>query len=144
MNFTRERLRKLRRLAPGEILCLGQAWLLFWAIDLALRTMPFRSLLTCIHRIPASLLRLPLNTEAAAPRLAWLVERAAGLSPVNGTCLRQALVLLCLLRRRGQSGLVQIGVARVSGALHAHAWIEQDGQVLLGYAGDNQYTPLFP
>ena len=50
---------------------------------------------------------------------------AARLAP-GDTCLSQALVLWCVLRRRGLDGSLRIGVRKNAESLAAHAWIEYD------------------
>ncbi len=52
------------------------------------------------------------------------------------SCLTQALVLQCLLLRRGDDSLqLQIGVTEDEGQeLQAHVWGEDDGRVLIGGA----------
>jgi len=143
LNSKMERLRKLRRLTWAEALCLGQAWGLLWSLEIALLVIPFQSVLNFLRRVPSSAIRWPLSAEADAPRLAWLVERAALAGPARGPCLRQTLVLLYMLRRRGQEGHVRIGVAREHGFFTAHAWLDQNGRVLLGQAGFENYTLLY-
>lgn len=138
-----ERLRKLLRLTWAETLCLGQAWGLLWTLEIALLVIPFQSVLNFLRQVPSSAIRLPLSAETDAPRLAWLIERAALAGPVGGPCLRQTLVLLYMLRRRGQEGQVRIGVAREQGCFKAHAWLDQNGRVLLGQAGFERYTLLY-
>lgn len=138
-----ERLRKLRRLTWAETFCLGQAWGLLWTLDIALLVIPFQSVLNFLRQVPSSTIRLPLGTGTDAPRLAWLIERAAIAGPTDGPCLRQTLVLLYMLRRRGQEGQVRIGVAREQGRFKAHAWLDQNGRVLLGEAVFEQYALLY-
>lgn len=68
--------------------------------------------------------------EARRVRAAVRVYRAW---PTGRVCLRRALVLGRLLRRRAP--VLRIGVARPPGEdLHAHAWAEVDGAPLLGDA----------
>lgn len=63
--------------------------------------------------------------------VAWAVERAA--MAVGGTCLTKAFVGEWLLRRRGQSVEMRVGVAKdASGGLDAHAWLEVEGQTIIG------------
>jgi hypothetical protein len=49
------------------------------------------------------------------------------------TCLTQALATKTLLRKYGQKSLLKIGVAKnESERFEAHAWIEIDGQIIIG------------
>lgn len=49
------------------------------------------------------------------------------------TCLTQAMTARTLLGLRGQSSELKIGVTKnATGKLEAHAWIEVDGQIVIG------------
>jgi hypothetical protein len=51
------------------------------------------------------------------------IARAARHLPFRGTCLQQAFAALLMLRRRGLSATVQLGLAKDGhGVLKAHAW----------------------
>jgi len=134
------RLAKLAQLSAAERQLLARAWFLFLVADAGLLFLPFAALLKLGQRVP---LRPP---PAACPlsaiaRVAWLVEVAGRYAPGRATCLKQALVLSWLLRRRGVSTTLQIGVARRGGALAAHAWLERDGEVVFGHGGSD-FAPL--
>jgi hypothetical protein len=62
------------------------------------------------------------------------------------TCLSQALATHILLVRSGYPAQVRIGVAKTDrGRLEAHAWVEGDGQILVGdVAGLSRYVRLPP
>ena len=143
MRCAVEGIRKFFDLPPKERRILAQAWVLFLLAELALRTIPFKHLLTlgqknCVkgHDQP------PFQPTPSAHRLAWLVDVAGRYSLVNPTCLKQALILSWLLRRQGLASTLRIGVARHQETLMAHAWLEQNGQVIIGRAGREQYQPL--
>jgi hypothetical protein len=56
--------------------------------------------------------------------------------------LRESLVLLALLRRRGQPARLQIGVNKSGNTLLAHAWVDRDAG---GRAVDaSGFLPLTP
>jgi len=57
----------------------------------------------------------PLDRFAAA---------AYRLLPIDSTCLRESLVLYALLRRRGATPRLCVGVKKNGKGLAAHAWIE--------------------
>jgi len=65
-----------------------------------------------------------------AQRLAELANIAGRHGPITATCLRQALLLYWLLRRRGLAPELKIGVRRQGDLLDAHAWVELDGHAL--------------
>ncbi len=65
--------------------------------------------------------------------------------PFGTTCLVDALAADAMLRRRGIDCTVRFGVRapRGSGRLEAHAWLEHDGEAVLGRLEDRAgYAPL--
>jgi hypothetical protein len=75
-------------------------------------------------------------------KLVWAVEVANQYVP-RGTCLTRALVMEHLLQRNGMSYRFCIGVKEESGGVVAHAWIECDGEVVIGGPSVSPYTPIF-
>jgi hypothetical protein len=65
-------------------------------------------------------------------RIAWAVSLAGRYVP-RATCLTQALAMQILLKREGIAVQLHLGVAKdEQGRVTAHAWLEQDGRVLIG------------
>ena len=61
----------------------------------------------------------------------------------GATCLVRALAAETLLRRYGHHACLRIGVSKGSSqALLAHAWVESDGQVVIGGEEAGGLTPL--
>jgi hypothetical protein len=58
------------------------------------------------------------------------IRLASRYAPWNPTCLRQALALQRMLRRRQLAGRIQIGFPDPKNKTHAHAWV-LSGQVQL-------------
>lgn len=102
------------------------------AISLSLRWMGYkrtRRLLAATSR------REPRNAAPAdmerAERLALLANIAGRRGPVRTTCLRQALAVHWMLRRRGLQPQLLLGVGRLEGAApDMHAWVELQGTPL--------------
>ena len=69
----------------------------------------------------------------AAQRLAQLASIAGRRGVIAVTCLPQALLVEWILRRRGLSPELRVGVRKQADALDAHAWVELHG-VALGQA----------
>jgi len=66
------------------------------------------------------------------PRLAWAVRRVAHIVPM-ATCLTRALALQIILARKGVPAELVLGVGRsASDEFLAHAWLEKDGQIVIG------------
>jgi Transglutaminase-like superfamily len=68
--------------------------------------------------------------------------------PFRSTCLEQGIALVMLLALARKPARVVIGVARRDGdivtprLLHAHAWVESEGRILLGAAHSQGLLPL--
>jgi hypothetical protein len=72
----------------------------------------------------------------------WAVETAARHGFPSATCLTQALAVQVLLARRGYPAILHVGVARHDKELKAHAWVESEGEVVIGGFELERYTPL--
>lgn len=117
------------RLPVHERVLLVEAWALFLVVGVALRIVSFRRLLDVARKL------LPARQTCRCPsvgRVVWLTEVAAERSSSNPTCLKRALVVWWVLRRRGVPAVLHIGVAREDGELAAHAWLEHDDEVIVG------------
>ena len=66
----------------------------------------------------------------AAQRLAELASIAGRRGVFTATCLPQALLIEWILRRRGLSPELRVGVRKQADAIDAHAWVELDGVAL--------------
>jgi hypothetical protein len=60
----------------------------------------------------------------------------------QATCLTQAVALHILLKRGGFQSRVRIGVSKNNRKFESHAWVENQGQIVLGDLGLQQYTPM--
>ncbi len=79
--------------------------------------------------------RQPTPVDIAyARRLVELASIAGRHGLVNASCLRQSLLIYFLLRRRGLSPVMVLGVRRQESNFDAHAWVEL-GELALGQAG---------
>lgn len=77
---------------------------------------------------------------AYARRMAWLAALAGRRGPMEATCLRQSLLVYGLLRRRGLSPEIKLGVQGGTTGFDAHAWVELDGHPLEAQA--QYFQPL--
>ena len=107
---------------------------LVWA---ALPVVPFLNLLRLLDRwvaLPIARKREPANPNAVAA-VTWAVTTASAPFP-PATCLVQALAAAAMLRRRGLTCQLRIGVrtrGRAGGApIDAHAWVECEGRIAIG------------
>lgn len=134
--------RKLQRLPSPKRRLLVAATLLMLAMKLALTLLPYRKLSGLIDRLGRAVSPLGQAPAASPERIAWAVARASCLVP-KSTCLTQALAAKVLLERSGHPAQVRVGFGRSEDArLVGHAWVESDGQVVLGGFDLTRYTPL--
>jgi hypothetical protein len=75
----------------------------------------------------------PAMTSVEDPEhITWAVTCANAYLPGSGTCLAQAIVGATLLAAHGYPATVRLGVAKPETAFEAHAWVEQEGAVVVG------------
>lgn len=140
MNSVMNRLHKLLTLSHGERIALFEAWLLLVLAEVRLR-LPLRRKILPIPPTSAP----PIVHHSWIRRLSELVRLAASHHMLSSTCLKEALVLSWLLRRRGIGSQLRIGVAReAGGAISAHSWLEVAGRVVIGDPHHHRYVPLQP
>ena len=85
---------------------------------------------------------LVAGEERAEREAAWAVRSSARLV-VGATCLTQALALQVLLGRGGLGSRLCLGARKnAGGKFEAHAWVERNGQVLIGGEECATWTPL--
>jgi len=125
--------RRERRLAMKSMLLVALVRLGLWLI-------PFRT----IQRVCAYFGRPGGSGSAAGTReIVWAVRLASRYVP-RSTCLVQALAAQILLGRHGHAGQVHIGVALDEKlGFRAHAWVESEGEVLIGGSEElDGYAPM--
>ena len=122
---------KLSRRSPAEIRLLLHALVLHLGIAVLLRVVTFGRL--CRWGRALYPIRPRGDGEGSVPRVVWAVRTAASVVPLGRTCLSEALTAEWLLRVRGQSSTLRIGVDPASrDSFLAHAWLEMNGRPLLG------------
>jgi hypothetical protein len=82
--------------------------------------------------------------EKHSVRIIWAVEVTGHYLLVDKRCLTQALVAQRLLREARDPSTLRIGFCRIAnGQVDAHAWLEDQGKVLIGYLDDlDEYVPV--
>jgi hypothetical protein len=120
---------------------LVQAGILLLAIRAGLLVVPFSVLRNALAWLATT--RTRRGNAGDAGWVIWAVERVGGRFPAIGTCLTEALAAHVLLGRRGQQSDLRIGVRRgANGEFAAHAWLEDDGVVLIGGGCHSSYVPM--
>ncbi len=67
------------------------------------------------------------------------VSRAARWVPL-GSCLTQGLAAQVVLARRGHPSTLRFGARKVDGQFQAHAWVEVNGQIVVGGNPRDEYS----
>lgn len=135
-----KRLNKFLNLTASDRLLLIKAAIILAVIRVGLKLLPFHQLRGLLAKI--SQLKLQRTDEADVNKVAWAVTVA---SPyLRAVCLPQALATQVLLARRGYPTQLRIGFTRSKGGeMSAHAWVESQGQVVIGGAGNMaRYIPV--
>jgi Transglutaminase-like superfamily len=134
-------LRKFLRLDPSQKRLHLRAALLLGAVSVALRLDSGSMVQHWLLLRPSG--PRPHNSAIRADLIALAIAQAARHIP-GATCLVQAISLCRLLHREGYESVLQVGVLPPNaGRLEAHAWVECEGEIILG--GSNSadlYTPL--
>jgi hypothetical protein len=110
-----------------------------------LHLLPFRTLCRWLKRMEAAG-GPPFSREGdQVAAIARSILRANKLLGWRDDCLPQALTARLLMKRQGLAANLRIGVKKGSdGQLRAHAWVEHNGDIVVGGTGPNlhSYTPL--
>jgi hypothetical protein len=133
LTLARHKQRKFQALSRAEQSLFIQALLILPLIAFGLRLAGLRRMQTLLARlapldpVPGSAVEGALPQATATAR--W-VKAAAINGPYRATCLPQALAVWWLLRRRGITSDLRLGVRKAGGSFEAHAWVEHAGLVL--------------
>lgn len=84
----------------------------------------------------------PVKSNIPISKLSWSVNVASQYVP-KATCLTRALTGHTLLSKHGYPSRIKIGVGKsVEGEFEAHAWLEYEGEVVVGES-EKEYVLLF-
>lgn len=138
------RLYKLLHLPPAERGLLIRTALLLSATRLGLWVLPFSTVRSCLDRLATTSAGSCTAGRYSADQIARAVAVASRYIP-GATCLTQAMAGQVLLERTGLRAQLRIGVAR-SGEqrLQAHAWVECQGNIVIGESEARHHTRLPP
>lgn len=139
-------IRTLVRLSPADLAMLVRALLLVVATRVALWVLPYRWVQRALNPERALSEKDDAHVETRyGRRVVWAVDAVARRVLPKKPCLTQALVARWLLAKGGLATDLRIGVAFGDKKdLMAHAWLEQEGRVIMGGATSARYTPLTP
>ncbi len=136
-----KQLRKFVALSSQCRILLCKALVLIGLIRVGLWMIPFRRLNPLIQRVIAQVSRQEPSDVISVSNVVWAIEAASYYFPGKPKCLARALTTQILLNHYGHACELRIGVAKTeTEGFVAHAWIERDGQVLIG--GDYNLSSL--
>lgn len=102
-------------------------WLLI-RFDLVASFKKFSGIHQIIRNCPLGAGGGPKSTEMIVTDVHSALQRACGYYPKTAACLQRSAALTWMLRKRGLSAQVVIGVMKFP--FKSHAWVELDGKVL--------------
>jgi len=123
-------LANFRRMPPAEKRLALQCFMIVWLVRIGLWTLPLKLVRRWVDGGKRNSNQSP--DAAYIARLSGMIEFVSRRVP-RVTCLTQALALQAMLARRGTETSLRLGVTRDDrGRFRAHAWLEQNGAVLIG------------
>ncbi|MDJ0568225.1 MAG: lasso peptide biosynthesis B2 protein [Pleurocapsa sp. MO_192.B19] len=112
-----------------------QAYVLLMFIRLGLFLLPFQRLKKISVRV--SQIVKPVDSQIATRSIAQAINRSSRFCPGTVMCLAKALATNTLMNIYGFPCQLHIGVAKgQDNNLEAHAWVEAEGKVVVGYLPD--------
>jgi hypothetical protein len=111
---------------------LGEALITLALASLAIRLLPFRSVVRAASAVRASAAGGG-RPDPRARRIVWAVEAWARRVPWRAVCFQRGLAIHFMLRRRGIGSILHYGVSQVDG-LKAHVWVRAAGHDVIGCA----------
>ncbi|WP_414564368.1 MULTISPECIES: lasso peptide biosynthesis B2 protein [unclassified Anabaena] len=140
-----KRLYKLLRLTKNLPLLL-RTFIIMTMIRLGLKLLAWRNLHKLVGKIVSASPNIPKPDEIVWRRVVWAVEIVSQYMIPKPTCLARALVTHILLAQQGYRTDLRIGVAKTQQEkFEAHAWVEIQGQVIIGNSRNLSYfIPLPP
>lgn len=135
LKLLMSKLVKFYNLHKQEQKLLVQAYLLLNLIRLGLFFLPFQRLKKLLEDL--SRFQKQVNSPITARFIARAIHYSARLSPGKVMCLAKALTTNTLMNIYDLPCQLNIGVAKSeNNHLEAHAWVEVEGRVIVGYLSD--------
>lgn len=133
---------KFAKLPDAQRYLVVYAALLLVVIKLGLGLRSFQRVQRLLARL--SLYKPSWLKQFSIAQGVWAVKIASHHVPSGAKCLARALTTKTLLSQSGHESELRIGAARnQNGDLEAHAWVEHDGQVIIGELSDlDRFVPL--
>lgn len=142
--FQLKRLRNFFRRSPADRLLLVKSAMLLGIIGVGLFLLPFKVVLVRVDSVkPRKGLKHGKDT-IAAKRISWAVSKVSRYVPFT-KCLAKALAVKVLFAREGYEAELCIGVDKCGNdQLKAHAWVESQGEIVIGNMDDLSRFKVLP
>ena len=122
---------KFIQLNPSSRRLLFYSFFLLTAIRLGLRFLSFKTLQHKVDRLSQTKAKTPSYTLYG---IVWAVEWSTRMMPGGAKCLARALTTQILMGQQNYPYDLCIGVLKSeAGGLQAHAWIESDDRIVVGW-----------
>ena len=131
------------RLESDEKMAFFQLLYWLWYFRVRLHHRPFNSLIQQANNKSNQYLINSKPANLTVNRVAWFTNRASHFVP-GATCLVQALAGKVVFGLHGYEPMLVIGVKKGDlGDIHSHAWLEYDGQIIIGNLEDiDEYVQI--
>jgi hypothetical protein len=119
--------------------------MLLGVVRLGLLFLPFKTLLNIIENVRPKTMVGNKAHKMSPDHIAWAV-RVGGRYVPFARCLCQALVVKILFTRHGYPARLRIGVVKSEdkNKLKAHAWVESQGQIVIGNGSELSRFNILP
>ena len=141
MKGPTSKLRKFSRLTSADQWLLVRAALWLGVARTLLATMSFDQLSKHLAVEPGKTVIQP--DREYVDRVGYAVRAAAGAVPWRADCFPQTIAARMLLKRKGYSSTIHLGVEKAGGGnIAGHAWITCEGRVVTGGEELDRYTEM--
>jgi hypothetical protein len=138
-------LRPAKRLIsiPGKIYACTYMLVVICSIKLALVALPFKTFRSVYSAAIKTIPAFSGRDDKSIAQAVRIIQRSGSILPFRVLCLTQALALKFFLRKENDY-LLKIGVQlNEQKKFHAHAWIEHNGDTVIGDLADSGFTELW-
>lgn len=136
---------KFSALSWGERFLLVESWFSLGVARFVLLTIPFRYIAPRLGK-QFEQGQIPVSSGSVVPiaqKIGWAVDVMSRRTPWKSACLAQAIAGKFMLRQRGETSMLFLGVKKDdTGAFTAHAWLKNGDEIILGGAGHETFTIL--
>jgi hypothetical protein len=138
------KLRSFLRMRSRDRILLLMTFILMATIRLGLWLLPFRLLLKLHTKMMYLIPKASNPKQVSLANIIAYINLSTRYMPGGAKCLARALTTQILMHRYNHLGELRLGVAKsTTGNLEAHAWIEHQGQVIIGNLEDlPRFIPL--